>query len=148
MAKDNTSEKKKNWFAHHKFIGIVLVVILIAIAVSSSQGSSKSTSNASKTAAQTAAKATTPKLTLDDGWTFDNSNQYATFVDGYVSNNTAKAITNYVQITFNAYDTNGANVGDCLANTNTVDANGKWKFHAICSAAGAATVKFKEISGF
>ena len=37
-----------------------------------------------------------------------------------------------------------------LANTNTIDANGKWKFEAACldDAAEIAEIRFKEISGF
>ena len=58
------------------------------------------------------------KLTLDDGWAMDKSNQFAVYVTGYVTNNTDKAITNYVQITFDALDRQGANLGTCLANTN------------------------------
>ena len=90
------------------------------------------------------------KLSLDDGWTMDKSNQFAVQVVGYVSNNTDKAITNYVQITFDALDKQGANLGTCLANTNTVDAGGKWKFKAMCSgeAKEISPVRFKEITGF
>lgn len=90
------------------------------------------------------------KLTLDDGWAIDKSNQFAVYVNGYVSNNTDKAITNYVQITFDALDAKGANLGTCLANTNTIDANGKWKFKAICTgeAKEIDTVRFKSITGF
>lgn len=65
-----------------------------------------------------------------------------------VSNNTDKAINSYVQITFSALDASGANVGDCLANANTVDANGKWKFEAMCSGNNIETARFKEITGF
>lgn len=90
------------------------------------------------------------KLTLDEGWTIDKSNQFAVYIEGYVSNNTDKEITNYVQITFDALDANKANLGTCLANTNTIDANGKWKFKAICTDAPEEidTVRFKNISGF
>lgn len=87
-------------------------------------------------------------LTLDDGWTLDNSNPYMTKVTGYVSNSSDKAIDGYIQITFSALDANGANVGDCLANANTVDANGKWKFEAMCSGNDIADVRFKDITGF
>ena len=45
-------------------------------------------------------------------------------------------------------DADGANVGDCLANANTVDANGKWKFEAMCSGSDINDVRFKEITGF
>ena len=89
-----------------------------------------------------------PRLTLDDGWSIDTSNPYMTQVVGTVSNNSDKDIKGYIQITFSALDADGANVGDCLANANTVDANGKWKFKAMCSGDGIKDVRFKEISGF
>ena len=88
------------------------------------------------------------RLTLDDGWKIDKSNQYLTKVVGTVSNNSNQAINGYIQITFSGLDASGANVGDCLANANTVDANGKWKFEAMCSGQNIETVRFKEITGF
>ena len=97
------------------------------------------------------APAKTERLTLDEGWTSatDEFGMFTT-VTGYVSNNSDEAITNYVQITFDTLDANGANLGTCLANTNTIDANGKWKFEAACldDAAEIAEIRFKEISGF
>lgn len=91
------------------------------------------------------------RLTLDEGWA-TGTDEYGMFtkVSGYVSNNSDKAITNYVQITFDTLDAQGANLGTCLANTNTIDANGKWKFEAMCldDSAEIAEVRFKEISGF
>ena len=49
-----------------------------------------------------------------------------------------------------SWQATGANLGTCLANTNTIDAGGKWKFKALCSgdAKEVATVRFKEITGF
>ena len=98
-----------------------------------------------------AAPAKPERLTLDDGWTYA-ADEYGVFtkVTGYVSNNSDDAITNYVQITFDTLDAAGANLGTCLANTNTIDANGKWKFEAICTddASEIAEIRFKEITGF
>ncbi len=91
------------------------------------------------------------RLTLDEGWTVaPDEYGFSTIVSGYVSNNSDKAITNYVQITFDSYDAAGANLGTCLANTNTIDANGKWKFEALCLDTNGeiAEVRFKEITGF
>lgn len=91
------------------------------------------------------------RLTLDEGWVTE-TDDYGMFttVKGYVSNNSDKPITNYVQITFDTLDAAGANLGTCLANTNTIDANGKWKFEAMCldDSSEIAQVRFKEISGF
>lgn len=102
------------------------------------------------TAAATPAAEKKARLTLDDGWTIDNSDGFMTYVRGYVSNNTDKAMTTYAQITFDALDASGANIGQCFDNTNTIDAHGKWKFKAMCmdNDTPVATVRFKEITGF
>lgn len=102
-------------------------------------------------AEEEAAPEPTERLTLDDGWT-SQGDEYGitTTVTGYVSNNSDKPISNYVQITFDTLDAAGANIGTCLANTNTIDANGKWKFEAICldGADEINEIRFKEITGF
>ena len=143
MAKEEG--KKRNWFVRHKILTAILVIIVIVIAATSAGGGKK-------TGTQTSSNTSTAKakLTLDDGWQLTTPDTIgAQYVDGYVSNNTDKDITSYVQITFNGYDDSGANVGTCLANTNSVDANGKWKFHAICDFdKNMTTVKFKDLSGF
>ncbi|MGJ6980357.1 FxLYD domain-containing protein [Aestuariimicrobium soli] len=117
----------------------------------SASGAAKATNAAPPSQAAKPAVTKAPeRLTLDKGWKLDKSNPYMVQVVGYVSNNTDKPIDNYVQITFSALDKNGANVGDCLANANTIDANGKWKFEAFCTAEAdeVHTVRFKEITGF
>lgn len=80
----------------------------------------------------------------------DDSDGFAVYVEGYVSNNTDKDITNYVQITFDALDADGANLDSCIDNTNTIDAGGKWKFKAVClsNADEIAEVRFKDLTGF
>lgn len=123
---------------------IVAVIFGAALLSGASHSSSSSSSSSSADATTTQDE----RLTLDDDWTVDTSNPYMTKVVGYVSNNSDKAISGYIQITFSALDANGANVGDCLANANTVDAHGKWKFEAMCSGSGIDSVRFKEISGF
>ncbi len=92
----------------------------------------------------------TERLTLEKGWKVDKSNQFAIFVTGYVRNNSTEPINTYVQITFDVLDKSGANAGTCLANTNTIDAGGRWKFKALCSGEPKeiGKVRFKEITGF
>lgn len=85
---------------------------------------------------------------FDEGWTLDKSKQYTAKDIGIVSDNSDKPVNGYIQITFSALDAEGANVGDCLANANTVDANGKWKFEAMCSGGNINMVRFKKLSGF
>jgi len=92
----------------------------------------------------------TERLSLEKGWKVDKSNQFAIFVTGYVRNNSAEPINNYVQITFDVLDSSGANAGTCLANTNTIDAGGRWKFKALCDGEPkeVGKIRFKEITGF
>lgn len=144
---------KKVWF----WVIVVIVVIAIGAGAGSTtkqanettkSADEQTTSNEETKADEKTAEPAKDDLTLDDGWSIDKSNPYATYVVGTVSNNTDKAINNYVQITFTSYDAAGATVGSCLANANNVDANGKWSFKALCSGENIETVKFKEITGF
>lgn len=149
----NTKEKKpiykRVWF----WVLAVIAIGAIGAGMSDTQNqANETTKSADNSTSQTQAEQKTSdqkaRLTLDDGWQIDKSNPYMTKVIGTVSNNSDKAISGYIQITFSALDADGANVGDCLANANTVDANGKWKFEAMCSGQSIETVKFKEIAGF
>lgn len=159
---------KKPWFKR-VWVWVVAAVLVIAIAVNMGDSEETATDSAETTtastteesSAETEAEATgepepaeepaaeQEQLTLDEGWELDKSNQFMAMVNGYVSNN-GEAITNYVQITFDVLDAEGANLGTCLANTNTIDAGGKWKFEAICDGEPdeIADVRFKEITGF
>lgn len=159
------AKPKKPWF---KKWWVWLLAIIVIIGIGNALGGGGSSDTAAKPAQQVSGGAATTKqdapasqkaeapaapkerLTLEDGWKIDKSNQFAIFVTGYVKNNSDKAIDTYVQITFDALDKEGANVGTCLGNTNTIDANGKWKFKAICSGEvkDINTVRFKEITGF
>lgn len=125
---------------------IIIAIVMMAAAVDSID-KAVTDDNEQKTSSSEQKKAT-ERLTLDEGWTLDKSNQYMAKVIGTVSNNSDKPVNGYIQITFSALDAEGANVGDCLANANTVDANGKWKFEAVCSGSNIDTVRFKELSGF
>ncbi|MFT8394791.1 FxLYD domain-containing protein [Propionibacterium sp.] len=161
-------KRKKPWYKR-VWVWALIVVAVIIIATVSNSGGGDSSSTSSPAASQVAAQgqagqsATDPtktaatqaakpkdKLTLDDGWQLDKSNPYMLQVNGYVSNNTNKPINNYIQITFDELDSAGANLGTCLANTNTIDANGKWKFSAGCDKDPdeVATVRLKDITGF
>ncbi len=132
---------------------IILAVLSIVITLSmqaifSNALKSVTTDNNTQSTTQQTSSEVKPKLTLNDGWSLDKSNPYITKVVGSVANNSDEAIKGYIQITFSALDASGANVGDCLANANTVDAHGTWKFEAMCSGNNIATARFKDLSGF
>ena len=160
---------RKPWFKRFWVWAVAIIVIIGASQAFNGNGSSTTASDqqdaqaltqSSGKAATTAAKAKAPasttqakpteRLTLDQGWKIDKSNPFGVYVRGYVSNNSDKPLTNYAQITFDVLDKSGANLGSCLANTNSIDAHGKWKFEAICDgdSADVAKVRFKDISGF
>ena len=149
------ADKEKKPFYKRKLVWVIAIIVIIAIGASASQGgdnqaneTTKSTDGSTSTNQETKKTEEKPRLTLDDGWSIDTSNPYMTQVIGTVSNNSDKDIKGYIQITFSALDADGANVGDCLAKANTVDANGKWKFKAMCSGDDIKDVRFKEITGF
>ena len=151
-------KKKKPWFARWWVWALAVILLIGAVNAMGQGGSNQSAAPApaasgqpqeTKAAPQETKAAPKAKLTLDEGWAMEKT-KFAVYVNGYVSNNTDKAITNYVQITFDALDKQGANLGTCLANTNTIDANGKWKFKAICSGTADEIdqVRFKDLTGF
>lgn len=145
------SKNEKKPFYKKWWFWVIVVIALVAVGGGMSTTTNQANQQTSSSSESQATKEETkPRLTLDDGWEMDKSNQLMTQVVGTVSNNSDKAIDNYIQITFTALDKDGANVGDCLANTNTVDANGKWKFKAMCSGENEdiETIRFKEITGF
>lgn len=84
-------------------------------------------------------------LVLQKGWKLQQSYGFAKVVG--IVKNYGDAVETYAQITFKAYDKKGNNLGDCLANTNSIDAKGTWKFEAGCLKQGVAKVKFKEVTG-
>ena len=90
---------------------------------------------------------TEPNLVLGSHY-LDKSSEYATYVKGNVNNNSDIPVTSYAQISFNALDSSGANVGTCLANINSVKAHGAWKFEAYCSGENISTVELDKLIGY
>ena len=120
--------------------GCILAVlgIIILIIVFSSVGSDTTTTNDNEMIE------TTEEFTLvDSQGTYDG---YGYYVTGTIVNNTNKQYT-YVQVTFNLYDSSGAQIGTALDNINYLEANGTWKFSAI-GIADAASYKLAEITGW
>lgn len=71
------------------------------------------------------------------------------YIEGYVKN-TSNEEFSYVQIEFNSYDSEGATLGTCIDNNSGLEANGRWKFKAVClsDVDNISTYKLKEISGW
>ena len=75
------------------------------------------------------------------------SDGYFYYIEGYIKNDSSYKYS-YIQITFNTYDSEGNTLGTCLANNSGLEADGRWKFKAICTsnAKEIANYKFDEIS--
>ncbi len=126
---------KKAWF------WIIIGFVVIGLA---SGGSAGTSSNNKKTKTATKQEA----LVLEDGHTGSpDAYGFAYYIEGYIKNNTDKEYS-YVQVEFTAYDAEGNTVGSCLDNNSGLEANGRWKFKAICSgeAKQIASYKLKEIT--
>jgi len=68
-------------------------------------------------------------------------------ITGIVTNNTNHEYT-YVQVEFNLYDSDGAQVGSTLANVNNLEPQGRWKFEAMILEDRATEYKLKDITAF
>ena len=119
-------------------LGIIILIIIFLI-IFSSVGSDTTTTNDNEMIE------TTEEFTLvDSQGTYDG---YGYYVTGTIVNNTNKQYT-YVQVTFNLYDSSGAQVGTALDNINYLEANGTWKFSAIGISDDVASYKLAEITGW
>lgn len=139
-------EKQKNkipkWL---KIILIVLAIIILASIFSSSEETDNSESPKKET------EHPTEKFSVvensEKGYADDYG--FAYYIEGTIKNNTSKKYT-YVQVSYNVYDSEGNNLGTCLANNNNLGANETWKFKAICSgeANNITSYKLAEITGY
>lgn len=79
----------------------------------------------------------------------DSSNQFATYITGKLTNNTEDEVS-YIQVEYNLYDAEGAQVGTALANTNNLQPGGVWKFEAIGTASPDEVASFEliDVTGF
>jgi uncharacterized protein YxeA len=91
----------------------------------------------------------TEKFTLEEGFAGYYDGYFAYYIEGFVKNNRNKEYS-YVQITFKTYDKDGNTLGSCVDNNSGLDANGRWKFKAICldGEKDIASYKLDEITGW
>lgn len=135
---------QRNFFMKHKFITFILIIMVLAIGAGS-------TNNGEISTQETATAITEEKFTLQDGHSGKADGYGISYtIEGSIKNNTNKQYS-YVQVTFNLYDSEGAQIGTALANINNLEANGLWKFKAIGSLGdgkSVASYKLMEITGW
>ena len=68
-------------------------------------------------------------------------------ITGIVVNRRSRKLS-YAQITFNLYDSSGAQVGSALANINGLEPGGRWRFQASCFGVDFNEYKVSELTGF
>ena len=137
MEKEKKPIYRKWWF----WLIILLVIAGISgVAFGDPNANPTSTSTTSNTTTQT-----TERFTLvDSEGSFDG---FAYYVTGSIKNNTNRQYS-YVQVTFNLYDEDGAQIGTAMANVNNLEANGTWKFKALGITEEVASYKLMEITGW
>lgn len=127
----NMAEKKKKPIGK---IVLIVVVVLVALGAFGSlsggdKGSDSSTSaGAAKTEQTEEKKPEQEPYTISDE-TLDTSNPYDAKITGTLVNNTDED-KSYLQIEYNLYDADGAQIGTALANIDNLKAGGTWKFEA------------------
>lgn len=68
-------------------------------------------------------------------------------IAGTVTNRGSKTY-GYVQVQFNLYDSNGAQVGSTMTNVNNLEPGKTWTFEAIVTEDKATSFKVMDVSGF
>ena len=137
MEKEKKPVYKKLWFW---FIILLVIAGISGVVFGDPNANPTSTSTTSNTTTQT-----TERFTLvDSEGSFDG---FAYYVTGTIKNNTNRQYS-YVQVTFNLYDEDGAQIGTAMANVNNLEANGTWKFKALGITEEVASYKLMEITGW
>ncbi len=142
---------QRNFFMKHPILYTIIIIVIIGAVATSGGSNNNDTTQTNGGSTQTTSSTTKEKFTLEDGHT-GSSDEYGLSytIEGSIKNNTDKQYS-YVQVTFNLYDSDGAQIGSALANINNLDANGIWKFKAIGSLGdgkSVASYKLVEITGF
>lgn len=153
-------EGKKSGKAKFVVIAIVVVVLLGAIgsmAGGASDNGAQGGAQPDATTGQPASEepsAEQPSAEEQEPYTvtdeqLDASNPYATYITGTLTNTTDNEVS-YIQVEYNLYDADGAQIGTALANTNNLKAGGVWKFEAIGTASPDEVASFElvDVTGF
>ena len=147
----NMAEKKKKPIGK---IVLIVVVVLIALGAFGSlsgggEGSDSSTgAGGAKTEQTEEKKQEQEPYTISDE-TLDTSNPYGVKITGILVNNTDED-KSYLQIEYNLYDADGAQIGTALANINNLKAGGTGKFEAASMEKPEDVVNWErvDVSGF
>lgn len=133
-------------------IVLIVVVALVVIGAIGSMGGNGGTNQAAtgdetRTSEQQPAEQTEPYTISDEQ--LDTSNGFAVYINGTLTNNTENEV-NYIQVEYNLYDADGAQVGTALANTNNLKAGGTWKFEAVGTASPDEVASYErvDVTGF
>ena len=134
-------------------IVLIVVVALVVIGAIGSMGGKDKTAGA-PSGGEVQASEQEPAAQEEDPYSIvdeqmDVSNPYALYITGTLTNNTDKQVS-YIQVEYNLYDADGAQVGTALANTNNLQAGGVWKFEAVGTASPdeVASYELMNVTGF
>ena len=133
---------------------IVAVLLVVGIAACGGNGSTGGNDSASGSSSSSSAPTATQQVEQKEDFTIadeaeDTSSQYMFKITGTLTNNT-DSDKSYIQVSYNLYDADGAQVGTALANTNNLKAGGTWKFEATgtVSPDKVANWERSDVSGF
>jgi hypothetical protein len=132
-------------------LAAVLVLVVIGIIIACSSG--KDTTPAEKKSAEAPAAGEPEKGEAPEGplvvedWGFKAGEFGTGKIVGTVVNNTDREYS-YVQIEFNLYDSEGAQVGSTFTNITDLEPHGKWKFEALVLEDNATEAKLKGITAY
>lgn len=123
---------------------LIILIVLVAIGIISSMGDDNTSPDN-----EMMETTKTESLTLEDGYTGGLDEYGLYYIKGYVKNNTDKEY-DYVAIEFTTYDAEGNTLGSCYTNNSGLEANGRWKFEALCleEEENIASFKLKEITKY
>ncbi|OUN85628.1 FxLYD domain-containing protein [[Collinsella] massiliensis] len=137
-----------------KGIGKIVLIVLAVLVVIGVAGTALGGNSDSADAPDAAGQAETQQAEEQEPYTItdeamDTSNPYAVFIDGTLTNNTEDEVS-YIQVEYNLYDADGAQVGTALANTNNLQPGGVWKFEAYGTASPdeVASYELIDVMGF
>lgn len=137
---------QRNFFTKHKVLVIIAVlVVLVGIAATGTSDNN----NTVETGGQIITNQPQEKFTLESS-SITERNSFAVYIGGTIKNNTNKQYS-YVQVTFNVYDADGAQLGTAIDNINNLEANGVWKYNAMFmgnDVSNASSYKLVEITGW